>query len=576
MNQVNTRTRKMSETKEFLDKKIDVAFIETNTELVIANHLPVGAYIDMSFITSIIGNILIQMNDKNFDEQRKKLEIMGVTEEKFRATLDYIYAYDFGDKSYLIDIHDKTRDLMSEETGMFTKMEQALPLTFDDSVKITFEDAVKLATNLINILKSKTQIPVKYSQTIAQFEEKNSSKETFDERTFVILNQIFYQEAGFVIDSELSSEIESIYDSPYTAALIEYPEKVMEINKQLIFKYNVIVEMTAMSRFAALKIEGNRNAIANIIYDTESKGYDYSVIEDVLTSVEQAPVVEENKLIDSIENRKQGKVLSMPERNYNFMNRLSDKIKAGKRMINPKFYLMVNMFEMMDYVSYESPEKFIDTLLEYSVTNTEKSNFLNDIQRLLQKMNSATYNPETESPEPLPFNTFKRVFAEGTDITEEQFLQLVSDKIETVKSELRLKTVSAMNPIDAGIKEKIIPMIVELLKNLYVEDFESKGIVLSLLSNIDELSSKIASYINFIQVVQLIEGGKISGISSHETYKQLNDFISTTNVTVALEENKDTVTLPLIDIFRNSFDTESDEIKIESLKIVKVIFENIK
>lgn len=272
---------------------------------------------------------------------------------------------------------------------------------------------------------------------------------------------------------------------------------------------------------------------------------------------------------------KKGKVLSMPERNYNFMNRLSDKIKAAKRMVNPKFYLMVNMFEMLDYEAYETPEKFIDTILEYAVTNTEKSNFLNDIQRLLQKMSSKGFNPETENPEPFPFNTFKRVIADES-LTEEKFLQLVSERIETIKNELRLKTVSAMNPIDAGVKEKMVPMIVELLKSTYFEDFESKGIVLSLLSDIDELPAKIASYINFIQVVQLIEGGKIIGISAHETYKQLNDFISTTEVTVVLDKDEETKQVPLIDIFRNSFDTEADEMKIESLKIVKVIFENIK
>lgn len=305
MNQVNTRTRKMAETKEFLDNKIDVAYIETNTELVISNHLPVGCYINMSFIASIIGNVLLQMNDKNYEEQKKKLEIMGITEDKFRATLEYIYAYDFGDKSYLIDIHDKTRNLMSEETGMFTKMEQALSLTFDDNVKISFEEASKLFIELSNIIKSKTHLPVKYSQTLSEFEIKNSKPETFDERTFVILNQLFYQEAGFTVTDELSAQIEAIYDSPYIAALIEYPEKVMEINKQLVFNYNVIVEMTAMSRFAALKIDNNRNALANIIYDTEMKGYDYSNIEDILTSVEVEVPEDENPLVDAVENRQE-------------------------------------------------------------------------------------------------------------------------------------------------------------------------------------------------------------------------------------------------------------------------------
>lgn len=546
INSVNNRTKKIIAVKDLISKTNHTQ-IDAFSASVKNKTLSLTDYMNMSVFVNVVCTSIPQLsndaenNQKVISSIREKIKAAGVNKDQIIATLNYVKSFEY---EYLVEIHDKLKHILSNETGLSDKLEY-VPL----NIELVESDLITLSDKFIELIQEQTAIPINMIGNIQQFKKQNKSLATFNESTFLVLNSIFFEHSISVNDEDTRTMVKEIYNNPLTKELMEYSDRVVEVNKQLVTGFSLIIEFMN-SHFSIVDKfinEFAESVTTNTIYPLVYDRYEIETDEDESN--------ESQDLVESDFTDKDSELIESENTVYTINAEIAKLNESEQRgLVNPKFILMTGLFEYNQFARFENLGEYIRVLMD-NTSGPDKEKIIMDAQQMMVNIHQAIQKGVKVDLNSVPMELFTQIFK--IQYTHEDFMSELDKYIKEYDDKLTEINTTLMQSIDPKLIDELLPKIFDFSESILSMDVEHKGLLLSTFD--EKFTEKIGTYINLVQAIQMIEVGYIGGEDKHDLYTEIVDYI-----------NNDS---QLKHIFELSNSIEQVSGEFETIKILKKVFE---
>lgn len=401
---------------------------------------------------------------------------------------------------------------------------------------------------------SKLTIPVNIAFSVSELLEK--PLEEWTDSDYMVFNSVFYQESLLdmnVIDT-YKDKIENVFANKDLERILNVGfESVDQTNQTIMGTEILMMGMEFLQKIKQNSIQQVANYISEIALSfvaipNEADGLDVAtrsklikIVESFLPAVDttnnevEETVVESDMIYDQV---------AVEIENDNLNPEESNPIKSLKNLL----------LEKNDFMRFEDEQAIVDLITSfdyYSSKEAQESAVL--LTEFIKKTisfapQSFVWNQEVNES----FNNAVKT----RDFNINTLITLLTEKIDELRKQHKIKVKSLILPIDKSVKEKVLPIISWLIRKSTYLDFETKAYLVSVY--FDGIENSVETYNQLIQIIGLVENGYIAGKKAHY-YTELKGLVENTDIVIPAEtEDEETVTIKLLEIFKNNASVEDD------------------